>query len=215
MTIDPKNLSATATLTFGDEFNSLSLWNGTSGTWTTKYPFAPPKGGSLPSNGEQEWYINLDICADDVGETVDREQRRPHADGSTRQQLHPTAHRRLSIHVRHDQHVQVVQPAVRLFRDACAVAGRPRLVARVLAAANRHVLAARNRCDGSAGSRPDHALHRGAHQSDGNAHDRQGGTFKVANMSTGYHTYGVDWQKDYITYYFDGNQVLRPRRPPT
>ena len=58
MTIDPKNLSATATLTFSDEFNSLSLWNGTSGTWSTKYPFAPEKGGSLPSNGEQEWYIN-------------------------------------------------------------------------------------------------------------------------------------------------------------
>src|SRR4029453_11421217 len=58
VTIDPKNLSATATLTFSDEFNSLSLWNGTSGTWSTKYPFAPDKGGSLPSNGEQEWYIN-------------------------------------------------------------------------------------------------------------------------------------------------------------
>jgi hypothetical protein len=29
--IDPTNLSATATLTFSEEFNSLKLWNGTSG----------------------------------------------------------------------------------------------------------------------------------------------------------------------------------------
>ena len=32
-------------------------------------------------------------------------------------------------------------------------------------------------------------------------------------MSTGYHTYGVDWQADYITYYFDGNQVWKTATP--
>jgi beta-glucanase (GH16 family) len=66
VTIDPKNLSATATLTFADEFNSLSLWNGTSGTWSTKYPFAPEKGGSLPANGEQEWYIHANYAPTDA-----------------------------------------------------------------------------------------------------------------------------------------------------
>jgi len=65
VTINPKNLSATATLTFADEFNSLSLWNGTAGTWTTKYPFAPEKGSTLPSNGEQEWYINANYAPTD------------------------------------------------------------------------------------------------------------------------------------------------------
>jgi len=29
--IDPNNLSATATLTFSEEFNSFNLWNGTRG----------------------------------------------------------------------------------------------------------------------------------------------------------------------------------------
>ena len=49
-----------AALTFDDEFNSLSLWNGTSGTWDTVAPYVPLNGNgySLPSNGEQEWYIN-------------------------------------------------------------------------------------------------------------------------------------------------------------
>src|SRR3954471_5770196 len=57
MTIDPNNLSATATLTFDDEFNTLSLWNGaSSGTWDTEYHWYGPSGGSL--NDEQEWYIN-------------------------------------------------------------------------------------------------------------------------------------------------------------
>jgi len=58
VTIDPKNLSATATLTFSDEFNTLSLWNGTSGTWNTNYWWGQPNGSTLPGNGEQEWYIN-------------------------------------------------------------------------------------------------------------------------------------------------------------
>ena len=58
MTIDPANLSATAVLTFDDEFNTLNLWNGTSGTWTTKYPFSGASGGTLDGNGEQQWYIN-------------------------------------------------------------------------------------------------------------------------------------------------------------
>ncbi|HEY3918347.1 MAG TPA: glycoside hydrolase family 16 protein, partial [Stellaceae bacterium] len=47
-------------ITFDDEFNSLSLWNGTTGTWDTTAPYVPLNGNgySLASNGEQEWYIN-------------------------------------------------------------------------------------------------------------------------------------------------------------
>jgi beta-glucanase (GH16 family) len=47
-------------MTFGDEFNSLNLWNNTSGTWSTTYRFLDPNGngGTLSSNNEQEWYIN-------------------------------------------------------------------------------------------------------------------------------------------------------------
>src|SRR5437762_2557859 len=60
MTIDPTHLATTATLTFSDDFNNLSLYNGTSGTWTTTLAGAPinGNGSSVPSNGEQEWYIN-------------------------------------------------------------------------------------------------------------------------------------------------------------
>ncbi|WP_297696822.1 family 16 glycosylhydrolase [Phenylobacterium sp.] len=49
-----------ATLTFDDEFNTLSLWNGSSGAWSTTTGFSDPagNGSSYPANGEQEWYIN-------------------------------------------------------------------------------------------------------------------------------------------------------------
>ena len=53
-----------ATLTFSDDFNSLNLWNGSTGTWATNYWYSDPNGngGSLPSNGEQQWYINSDYA---------------------------------------------------------------------------------------------------------------------------------------------------------
>ena len=58
MAIDPNNLSGTATLTFADEFNTLSLWNGTSGTWSTNLWWGWENGHTVASNGDQEWYID-------------------------------------------------------------------------------------------------------------------------------------------------------------
>src|SRR5262245_34465168 len=58
MAIDRKNLAGTATLTFDDEFNALSLWNGSSGTRATTPWYAPPSGTTMTDNGDQEWYIN-------------------------------------------------------------------------------------------------------------------------------------------------------------
>lgn len=65
--IDPRNLPETATLTFDDEFTSLNLWDGTSGTWDTNYWYNPlhGNGGSLDTNGEQEWYINSNYSKTD------------------------------------------------------------------------------------------------------------------------------------------------------
>ena len=51
------------TLTFADEFNSLSVRNGDHGTWDTKFWWAPDKGSTLPGNGEQQWYINPSYAA--------------------------------------------------------------------------------------------------------------------------------------------------------
>jgi beta-glucanase (GH16 family) len=61
MTINPKNLAGTAHLTFADEFSGkLSLWNGSTGTWATTFAYdsSTVNGDTLAGNGEQEWYIN-------------------------------------------------------------------------------------------------------------------------------------------------------------
>jgi beta-glucanase (GH16 family) len=34
-----------------------------------------------------------------------------------------------------------------------------------------------------------------------------------ANITTGYHSYGVDWESDHVTYYFDGQQVAQFNTP--
>lgn len=35
----------------------------------------------------------------------------------------------------------------------------------------------------------------------------------VTNMTSGFHTYAVDWEADYITWYFDGKQTFRTATP--
>ncbi|WP_313198459.1 family 16 glycosylhydrolase [Rhizobium sp.] len=54
LNLDRSNL----TLTFNDDFNSLSLYDGQDGVWEAKYWWAPEKGASLHTNGEQQWYVN-------------------------------------------------------------------------------------------------------------------------------------------------------------
>ncbi len=46
------------TLTFADEFDSLSLHSGDQGTWDAKFWWASEKGSTLPDNAEEQWYIN-------------------------------------------------------------------------------------------------------------------------------------------------------------
>ncbi|MFD1985784.1 family 16 glycosylhydrolase [Mesorhizobium newzealandense] len=45
-------------LTFSDEFNTLNLWNGSSGTWDTNFWWGGANGSSLTGNGELQWYID-------------------------------------------------------------------------------------------------------------------------------------------------------------
>src|SRR6267154_1412954 len=58
MPLNPQALSTTAVKTFGDEFDSLSLYDGATGTWETTYPFGDRAGNGGSLNDEQEWYIN-------------------------------------------------------------------------------------------------------------------------------------------------------------
>lgn len=46
------------TLSFSDDFNSLSLWNGHNGIWDTNFWWGAPNGSTLTRNGELQWYID-------------------------------------------------------------------------------------------------------------------------------------------------------------
>ncbi len=54
LTLDRSQLTST----FADEFNSLSLSNGQSGVWEPKFWWSGEEGGSLHTNSEKQWYIN-------------------------------------------------------------------------------------------------------------------------------------------------------------
>lgn len=47
--------------TFGDDFDTLSLYNGTSGTWLTRYEYGGPTAYTLTSNGEQQVYVDANF----------------------------------------------------------------------------------------------------------------------------------------------------------
>jgi beta-glucanase (GH16 family) len=63
--INPMNLATTAKITFKAAFVSLSLWNGTTGKLATDYWYNPihGPGGTNPTSGEEEWYINANYAA--------------------------------------------------------------------------------------------------------------------------------------------------------
>lgn len=49
-------------LTFADQFDTLSLRSGESGTWDTNFWWGKPNGSTLEDNGEQQWYIDHDYA---------------------------------------------------------------------------------------------------------------------------------------------------------
>jgi len=46
------------TLSFNENFNTLNLWNGHSGTWDTNFWWGAENGGTLTRNNELQWYID-------------------------------------------------------------------------------------------------------------------------------------------------------------
>ncbi len=60
-------------LSFSDEFDTLSLRNGTSGTWDTNFWWGARNGSTLTSNGEKQWYIDHDYAPTSSVHPVDVE----------------------------------------------------------------------------------------------------------------------------------------------
>jgi beta-glucanase (GH16 family) len=213
-----------ANVTFNDDFNTLSLYNGTSGVWSTTYNFSPlnGNGSSIPSNGEQEWYVNsnyaatssvqpwnvnngiLTITAAPVSDSV-----KPYL-GYTDSGLPQLGSYNYTSGLIQNSHV-FAQTYGYFEMKAELPAGQGAWPAFWLLPN-----------DGSwppeidvmevLGNTPS-TLYTTVHTNQTGTHTSSGIGSVVANTATGYHTYAVDWEKDYVTWYFDNKEVFKVATP--
>lgn len=212
MAIDPLNLAGTASLTFKAVFVSLSLWNGTTGTWSTGYWYDPvhANGDTLANNGEQEWYINANyaptqairpwtVANDILSLTAAKAPRdiRPLIDDYkfTSGEIN-TFHSFSQTYGYFEMRAKLPEgkglwPAFWLLPENGT--WPPELdIMEVL------------------GNQP-RILYTTVHFGKDNKSD--GKAIKVADMSKAFHTYGADWEKDTITWYFDRKPVYQVATP--
>jgi beta-glucanase (GH16 family) len=198
----------TATLTFDDEFNSLSLWNGTTGTWDT----GSGNGFSLTANGEQEWYINATYAptASVQPWTVNNGiMTLTAAPASAAIQPLINGYQYTSGAITTSQSFSQTYGYFEM--RAQLPAGQGLWPAFWLLPENGSWPPEIDVME-MLGNDPSvyyTSVHSGTAANEINA----GQADAVPNTSTGYHTYGVDWEPDFITYYFDGQQVYKTATP--
>ena len=212
--IDPTNLKATATMTFDDEFNKLSLWNGKTGTWDTNYWYNPlhGNGGSLDSNGEQEWYINSN-------DSRTRAVKPWHVQNGVLTLTGNPAPSNIQPLINGYQYTSgeinsyhAFSQKYGYFEIRCQLpAGQGTWPAFWLLPENGswppeidilEVL----------GQQPS-ILYTSAHGEKNGQEVNYGTQTRVPNTSKAFHTYGVDWESDYLTWYFDGKQIYKLKTP--
>jgi beta-glucanase (GH16 family) len=219
MAIDPKNLPGTAVLTFHDEFDTLSLWNGSSGTWNTNYWWSGQNGSTLEGNGEEEWYINhlyaptssvtpwtvesgiLTLTAD-------------YADPSIRPFIN---------------NYQYTSGQIQSYYSFSQLYGYFEIRAKMPEGQGLWPAFWLLPVDGTWPPEIDvlevlghdtTTLHNAVHYNDprhksiGSSSQFRDASNQLIDLSDDFHIYGVDWQADYITWYFDGEQVFQTATPP-
>lgn len=221
MTIDPTNLAGTATQTFDEEFNSFNLWNGTTG-WDTRPGWAQwpqyNSGFTLSGNGEQEWYIQpnysptasanpfsdqngvLTISANPTNPAISQYvQNQPYTSG-----MIDTYHEFSQTYGYFEMRAKMpagqgLWPAFWLLREDNT--WPPELDVMEMVGRWRYSLVTTV-----------HSQVSGTNKLSSNHYTTSAGT-TVANMTTGFHTYGVDWEPNTITWYFDGQKVFQAATP--
>ena len=203
-----------AVLTFNDDFNTLSLWDGTKGTWQPAYPWSPM--GYTNARTLSSWFVNpanpdtalpgtdpysinggiLSISAFPTPATLD-----PGKVGGasflsgqlTTAQSFSQLYGYFEIRAQLPSTPGAAADFWMIPKDG---SWPPELdVFEVEAAHPNFLLMSVHTTDG-----------------DGN------GLFQtetvVPDTSAAFHTYGVDWEADNITYYFDGKEVFKTPTPP-
>src|SRR5215831_3637440 len=197
-------------LTFSDDFNSLKLWNGTSGTWSTQYWYnAAANGGS--QNDELEWYLNPGYPPTSEVKTLTVN------DGVlslTAARASPSIQPLINNHQYTSGMITTEHSFSQLYGyfeiRAKLPAGKGLWPAFWLLPTDRswppeidvlEVLGDNTR-----------KLYTSVHY--GKENTSHGVDTTVPDMSADFHTYAVLWEPDSITWYFDGRQVFRNPTPP-
>ena len=204
-----------ATLTFADEFNSLSLWNGVSGTWSTTFWYhdaLTANGGSLPSNGEQEWYINANYAPTagvrpwTVADGVLTLSAAP-ADASIQPLIN--GYKYTSGEINSYQSFSQTYGYFEMRAELPQGQGLwPAFWLLPKSGAWPPEIDIMEVLGNDTGT-----LYTTAHSAATGSHTSNGIGSVVADMSAGYHTFGVDWEADRITWYFDGRAVYSIATP--
>ena len=205
-------LDQSAKLTFSDEFNSLDLWNGQDGVWETSYDWQGQANGStLP--GEQQWYIDDGFS------------------GTKAVQPWTTSNGILTLTAAKVD--PIIQP---LINGYAITSGQLNTIHSFSQAYGYFEISAKMpgvdgawpalwlvSADGTNRYELDvfEMIGRDVDNLVTTLHDKSSGGYtnsqssEVANMSGGFHVYGVDWQRDYIRWYFDGELVHQVATPAT
>lgn len=203
---------------FDDEFNSLSLWNGTSGTWDTNYWYNPldGNGGSLPTNGEQEWYINSNysptksVVPWKVSNGILTITGDPASSG-IQPLINNYQYTSGELNSYHSFSQEYGYWEMRAKLPVGAHISKGAWPAFWLLAENGNWPPEIDIME-VLGNAPT-TLWTSAHSEQNGEEVNYGTSTTVADMSTGYHTYAVDWEQDYITWYFDDKQVYQIATP--
>lgn len=212
LTIDPNNLAGTAKLTFNDDFNSLSLWNGTSGTWTTGDSWGNEKGFTLSGNGEQQWYINSNYAP------TQNIQPWSVQDGTLHLTAQPTDDATKAIIGDH----AYTSGQVNTFNSFSQTYGYFEMRAELPEGAGLWpafwLLPENNQWPPEIDVMENlgdnmNKYYTTAHTAQTGQHTMSTTNIATPDLSAGYHNYGVDWEADKITWYFDGKQVFQSDTP--
>jgi beta-glucanase (GH16 family) len=211
MTINPTNLAATAQLTFNDDFNSLSLWNGSSGTWSTTFWYQDPNGAgaTIATTGEQEWYINANY-----GPTA---SVRPWTVNNGVLTL--TAAPASAAIQASTSGLSYTSGELNSFHSFVQTYGYFEMTAKMPAGQGFWPAFWLMPASGQSVPEIDVVETRSNNPTNtsGTAHSPSMGMISnnatVADTTAGFHTYGMDWEPDFITWYFDGQKVFQSATP--
>lgn len=220
MSIDPGNLFSTATLTFAEEFDSFQLWNGRSGL-DTRPGFAMASWanqGFAWSGASDTWYLQADPYDPGANGTFNVENGI----------LTISAQRSDVLYRDPKGSYKYTSGVITTYHEFSQLYGYFEIRAQVSHSAGTlpafWLLPADNSWPPELdvmeilGSDPTtvystvHSQVDGARKIDDAHYQTSAGT-SISDASASFHTYGVDWQADMITWYVDGVKVAQVATP--